>query len=61
MATQRGALRTHSLGLGMYAVIGISSARGRSTYPPAKASHGQVELYESSGGTEGTTLRDTGL
>jgi deazaflavin-dependent oxidoreductase (nitroreductase family) len=28
---------------------------------PAKWVRDQVELYESSGGTEGTTLRDTGL
>ena len=32
-------------------------------YEPSKAAwvREQVELYESSGGTEGTTLRDTGL
>ena len=28
---------------------------------PSDWVRGQVELYESSGGTEGTTLRDTGL
>ena len=41
---------------------GVRSELWQSTYRhPSDWVREQVELYESSGGTEGTTLRDTGL